>query len=162
MRLLFFPFLFSWNFIGRQRRRRGSFSAKQCDKIWRKIRENHNVGKSFYPLFCLSILTRWVLTNWITEKLVLQLATAQCVKIVQNKSHFHLYERSLSKSGTQKTKKIAKVCLHFQCRSPFNTLFLKSNFCPKIQFWQNPNIFTSFSPNIFFDNFSREIKDFNS
>ena len=26
----------------------------------------------------------------------------------------------------------------------------QSNFCPKIQFWQNPNIFTSFSPNFFF------------
>ena len=43
------------------------------------------------------------------------------------------------------------------------TLFEKSNFCPKIQFWQNPNIFTSFSPNFFFfDNFSREIKVVNS
>ena len=30
------------------------------------------------------------------------------------------------------------------------TLFKKSNFCPKIQFWQNPNILTSFSPNFFF------------
>ena len=29
------------------------------------------------------------------------------------------------------------------------TLFEKSNFCPKIQFWQNSNIFTSFSPNFF-------------
>ena len=39
-----------------------------------------------------------------------------------------------------------------------HTLFEKSNFCPKIQFWQNPNIFTSFSPKIlwqFFDNFSQ-------
>ena len=26
-----------------------------------------------------------------------------------------------------------------------NTLFEKSNLCPKIQFWQNSNIFTSFS-----------------
>ena len=30
-----------------------------------------------------------------------------------------------------------------------NTLFEKSIFCPKIQFWQNPNIFTSFSPKFF-------------
>ena len=30
-----------------------------------------------------------------------------------------------------------------------STLFEKSNFCPKIQFWQNHNIFTSFSPNFF-------------
>ena len=30
-----------------------------------------------------------------------------------------------------------------------HTLFEKSNFCPKIQFWPNPNIFTSFSPKIF-------------
>ena len=30
-----------------------------------------------------------------------------------------------------------------------DTLFEKSNFCPKIQFWQNSNIFTSFSPKIF-------------
>ena len=42
------------------------------------------------------------------------------------------------------------------------TLFEKSNFCPKNQFWQNPIIFTSFSPIIFFDNFSREIKVVNS
>ena len=28
-------------------------------------------------------------------------------------------------------------------------LFEKTNFCPKIQFWQNPNIFTSFSPKTF-------------
>ena len=27
---------------------------------------------------------------------------------------------------------------------------MQSDFCPKIQFWQNPNIFTSFSPNFFF------------
>ena len=42
------------------------------------------------------------------------------------------------------------------------TLFEKSNICPKIQFWQNPNIFTSFSPKFLFDNFSREIKVVNS
>ena len=35
------------------------------------------------------------------------------------------------------------------CTSCCYTLFEKSNFCPKIQFWQNPNIFTSFSPNFF-------------
>ena len=29
------------------------------------------------------------------------------------------------------------------------TLFKKSNFCPKFQFWPNPNIFTSFSPKKF-------------
>ena len=42
------------------------------------------------------------------------------------------------------------------------TLFEKLNFCPKIQLWQNPNIFTSFSSKNFFDNFSREIKVVNS
>ena len=31
--------------------------------------------------------------------------------------------------------------------APFYTLFEKSNLCPKIQFWQNPNIFMSFSTN---------------
>ena len=35
-------------------------------------------------------------------------------------------------------------------------------FCLKIQFRQNPNIFTSFSPKIFFDIFSHEIKVVNS
>ena len=34
------------------------------------------------------------------------------------------------------------------------TLFKKSNFCPKIQFWQSPNIFTSFSHKIFWQFFS--------
>ena len=32
-----------------------------------------------------------------------------------------------------------------------DTLFEKSNFCPKIPFWQNSNIFTSFSPNFFYE-----------
>ena len=42
------------------------------------------------------------------------------------------------------SKKFPFCFLHFQI-----TLFEKSNFCPKIQFWQNPNIFTSFSPQFF-------------
>ena len=36
----------------------------------------------------------------------------------------------------------------------FFTLFEKSKFCPKIKFWQNPNIFTSFSPKFFWQFFS--------
>ena len=34
------------------------------------------------------------------------------------------------------------------------TLFEKSNLCPKIQFWQYSNIFTSYSPNFFWQFFS--------
>ena len=34
------------------------------------------------------------------------------------------------------------------------TLFEKSNFCPKVQFWQNPNNFTSFSSKFFWQFFS--------
>ena len=37
----------------------------------------------------------------------------------------------------------------FQNKVWLLTLFEKSNFCPIIQFWQNPNIFTSFSPKFF-------------
>ena len=33
--------------------------------------------------------------------------------------------------------------------SHVSTLFKNSNFCPKIQFWQIPNFFMSFSPQIF-------------
>ena len=60
-----------------------------------------------------------------------------------------------------------------------DTLFDKSNFCPKIQFWQNFTIFSGnqscqqlkkanrqhfheFFTQIFFDNFYREIKVVNS
>ena len=39
-------------------------------------------------------------------------------------------------------------------KSHMSTLSEKSNFCPKIQFWQNPNIFTSFSPKFFWQFFS--------
>ena len=39
--------------------------------------------------------------------------------------------------------------LAFRIRFQRHTHFEKSNFCPKIQFWQNPNIFTSFSPKYF-------------
>ena len=42
----------------------------------------------------------------------------------------------------------------FHWKSYSCTLFEKSNFCPKIQFWQNPNIFTSFSPKLFLTIFS--------
>ena len=45
-------------------------------------------------------------------------------------------------------KKSCILCLHSQ-REQYGTLFEKTNFCPKIQFWQNYNIFTSFSPNFF-------------
>ena len=53
--------------------------------------------------------------------------------------------RSLFQSGLQclEITKKSLIILHII------TLFEKSNFCPKIQFWQKPNIFTSFSSNIF-------------
>ena len=58
-----------------------------------------------------------------------------------------------------------KTCSSIQVRIYFawilmtiSTLFEMSNFCPKIQFWQPPNIFTP----KFFNNFSREIKVVNS
>ena len=58
---------------------------------------------------------------------------------------------------------LKKRCLNtnawlFFCPSDLSsfvcTLFEKSNFCPKIQFWQNPNIFTTFSPKFFWQFFS--------
>ena len=57
--------------------------------------------------------------------------------------------------------KLAMRRLRRLLRGLRRTLFEMSIFFQKIQFWQNPNIFTSFSPN-FFDNFSREIKVVNS
>ena len=42
------------------------------------------------------------------------------------------------------------------------TLFEKSNFCPKIQFWQKTQHFHDFFTQIFFDNFFREIEVVNS
>ena len=40
-------------------------------------------------------------------------------------------------------------CFFVSSFRTLTTLFEKSNLCPKIQFWQNPNIFTSFLPKIF-------------
>ena len=53
----------------------------------------------------------------------------------------------------------SKLIWHRNCmlkaqQSLANTLFEKSNFCQKIQFWQNPNILTSFSSQIFWQFFS--------
>ena len=42
------------------------------------------------------------------------------------------------------------------------TLFEKSNFCPKIQFWQKPQHFHEFFTQNFFKKFSREIRVVNS
>ena len=42
---------------------------------------------------------------------------------------------------------------HHHQQNTLFTPFEKSNFCPKIQFWQNPNIFTSFSSKFFSTNF---------
>ena len=53
-------------------------------------------------------------------------------------------------SNTNPLKKSLKV----KYLTTLCTLFEKSNFCPKIQFWQNPNIFTSFSPKFFWQFFS--------
>ena len=60
------------------------------------------------------------------------------------------------------TLKANSACSSIICQSKRNTsvmvyyftLFEKSNFCPKIQFWQSTNIFTSFSPQIFLTIFS--------
>ena len=49
--------------------------------------------------------------------------------------------------------------VEFDSKCISNTLFEKSNFCPKIHFHE---FFTSFSPKFFFDNFSREIEVVNS
>ena len=48
-------------------------------------------------------------------------------------------------SNTNPLKKSLKV----KYLTTLCTLFEKSNFCPKIQFWQNSNIFTSFSSKFF-------------
>ena len=58
------------------------------------------------------------------------------------------YHQILFRWMTSRTTftKVSHVCKIIMC---CNTLLEKSNFCPKIQFWQNPNIFTSFSPKFF-------------
>ena len=53
---------------------------------------------------------------------------------------------------TQFTQEIEFPNLSSNCQQ--STLFEKSNFCPKIQFSQSPNIFTSFSPKFFWQFFS--------
>ena len=62
-----------------------------------------------------------------------------------------------SRSLLQVNKKKVLLCT-WQCtvfKNPSRiTLFEESNFCPKNQFWQNPNIFTSFSPKFFRQFFS--------
>ena len=56
--------------------------------------------------------------------------------------HFHKISSNILRNTSISMKKKMMMALeHF-----FVTLFEKSNFCPKIQSWQNANIFTSFSP----------------
>ena len=47
---------------------------------------------------------------------------------------------------------------HHRKKCLLNTLLEKSNFCPKNQFWKKTQHFHEFFTQIFFDNFSREIK----
>ena len=64
--------------------------------------------------------------------------------------HFHKISSNILRNTSISMKKKMMMALeHF-----FVTLFEKSNFCPKIQFWQNANIFTSFLPNFFWHFFS--------
>ena len=59
--------------------------------------------------------------------------------------HFHKISSNILRNTSISMKKKMMMALeHF-----FVTLFEKSNFCPKIQFWQNANIFTSLSPKFF-------------
>ena len=70
------------------------------------------------------------------------------------------------RSDTNEKKAIIDFChqrsatITLKQRNIQNRVFLleanknKSKFCPKIQFWQNPNIFTSFSPKFFWQFFS--------
>ena len=53
------------------------------------------------------------------------------------------------------------VSLLLKAAAPCLTHYSKSQIFVQ-KFWQNPKIFTSFSPKFFFDNFSREIKIVNS
>ena len=59
---------------------------------------------------------------------------------------------------TSMTQLIITISRHFpisfMTKKLGSTLFEKSNFCPKIQVWQDHNIFTSFSPNFFWQFFS--------
>ena len=66
----------------------------------------------------------------------------------------------MPKSFLQQATKAAQVCISSfamkyttktrEIQSHYCTLFEIFIFCPKIQFWQNPNIFPSFSPKFFF------------
>ena len=75
-----------------------------------------------------------------------------CTTLGCPRSHYYMYEMS---EAILKVGKVASAALRaetlrsFSRRMQKHTLFEKSNFCPKIQFWQNPNIFPSFSPKFF-------------
>ena len=75
-----------------------------------------------------------------------------CLDHILSKNNEHLTVKSSSSSrvcvsGTHKIPQ--KNEQRSKEKARFYTLFEKSNFCPKIKFWQNPNIFTSFSPKFF-------------
>ena len=78
----------------------------------------------------------------------------QCLEVTQKVSRYpKKYNSEISSLGNGTALKIkadfnSKVIKKY-VPPPF-TLFEKSIFCPKIQLWQNPNIFTSFSPKYFF------------
>ena len=64
-------------------------------------------------------------------------------------SRFREGNRNLSPTCDKNCQKIVFLKHRFKQFPNSLTLFEKSNFCPKIQFWQNSNIFTSFSPKLF-------------
>ena len=55
-----------------------------------------------------------------------------------------VYQKFKSDKTSMTIIRKIKILNEYNC-----TLFKKSDFCPKFQFWPNPNIFTSFSPKIF-------------
>ena len=63
----------------------------------------------------------------------------------------------LSSSSTTEDLKSIEAGNRSMC-VVYRTLFEKSNFCPKIQFWQNSSILTSYTTKFFLHKFSREIK----
>ena len=105
------------------------------------------------PSFCMHVSTHesrkskedclfWVVvtlfwTQWITMMMMIEI-----------ENHYPFSNFLLLFKSMISTRLISKLP-NYSTRPAFlATLFEKSNICPKIQFWQSPNIFTSFSPKI--------------
>ena len=110
------------------------------------VYQNNTCWRSFYQNDKFRIISEMNFQHFISWIFCFVTTIRLMSKLINNddNNNVHSIIQNCSKSFS----------FDFESKRNGYTLFEKSIFCPKIQFWQNPNIFTSFFTKFFWQFFS--------